>query len=199
MHRDGNARGEEEERGAQKKHETARDRGHQIREGTRAAEHLSLSLSLSLSARSRAVSVARRDRDRGQGSERRIGPRSSSRGDAAAPPRHYSYVPVPQLRSLSIPWLLAARARGVGGRGVGGWVGGGTGKTGEQAAAAEFPLKTQTRPRMHARCNPMVCIRYARRVPAKRQEAPASRDQCSIALYSAFSPSFSLAVFPVAS
>lgn len=23
------------------------------------------------------------------------------------PPRHYSYVPVPQLRSLSIPWLLA--------------------------------------------------------------------------------------------
>lgn len=31
------------------------------------------------------------------------------------PPRHYSYVPVPQLRSLSIPWLLV----GGGGRGGG--------------------------------------------------------------------------------
>jgi len=144
MHRDGNARGEEEERGAQKKHKTARDRGHQIREGTRAAEHLSLSLSLSLSARSRAVSVARRDRDRGQGSERRIGPRSSSRGDAAAPPRHYSYVPVPQLRSLSIPWLLAARARGVGGRGVGGWVGGDRENGGAGGGGGVSPQNTNT-------------------------------------------------------
>lgn len=35
------------------------------------------------------------------------------------PPRHYSYVPVPQLRSLSIPWLLAGGVEGAGDPGGG--------------------------------------------------------------------------------
>jgi len=90
-----------------------------------------------------AAILAKRDR-----------PGSSSR-KGRPPPRHYSYVPVPQLRSLSIPWLLA---------GVDGGAGGNRGKG---RGAAAFPLKTQTRPRMHARCNPMVCIRYARRYPPR--------------------------------
>jgi len=205
MHRDGDARHEETRRARRRSTKPSEEprRSNPRRKVTCRGGHgalslslpLSLSLSLLVSARSRAVSVARRDRDRDQGSgrERRIGPRSSSRGDAAAPPRHYSYVPVPQLRSLSIPWLLAGRGEGarsgaggrggLGKRGAGGGGGGGGGGSGsgggqkgdggqeeeeeEEAGAAEFPLKTQTRPRMHARCNPMVCIRYARRYPPR--------------------------------
>lgn len=93
-----------------------------------------------------------------------------SRG-GGAPPRHYSYVPVPQLRSLSIPWLLAGeRGRGEGEEETGEAGEGKPGKRGCGRGAegiAAFPLKTQTRPRMHARCNPMVCIRYARRYPPR--------------------------------
>lgn len=68
----------------------------------------------------RAGQCRRRGRDRSPG--------SSSLERGRPPPRHYSYVPVPQLRSLSIPWLLAGgrtredEARREGGRWVGGCV-----------------------------------------------------------------------------
>jgi len=72
-------------------------------------------------------------------------------------------------------WENGGAGGGGGGSGSGGGGGGQKGDGGQEeeeegeegAGAAEFPLKTQTRPRMHARCNPMVCIRYARRYPPR--------------------------------
>jgi len=140
MHRDGNARGEEEERGAQKKHETARDRGHQIREGTRAAEHLSLSLSLSLCAIARGLGSAAGSRSgSGVGAADRASivlPRGRGGTTAALFVRACASV------TQSIDSLVACR-EGARGRGTrGGWVGGGgPGKRGSRRRRRSFPSK----------------------------------------------------------